>query len=129
MGALAVVGVLAAGVVVRGFVIGRETTLPSGRKAHILRRHIDTGVSAATRGAYGTALVISFCAAREKRDRETEQREVLQYVEQEALARGATTVIVDRHESPNLLFFGCGPAQRSAYVYDGEGEWHGVVDR
>jgi hypothetical protein len=105
--------------------VGHREKLPSGRTARILRVYRDEAVSDRIAGAYGSALVVSYCSSNSP----NEQADVVVFAEQRAGVTGETTVVIDRHENPLVLVLGCGRAKRSAYVYDGGGEWHDVIVR
>jgi hypothetical protein len=107
--------------------IGREEKLPSGEIARILRVYRDEAVADSIPGAYGSALVVSYCATSLGRPLADDSLGIVAFARYHA--GSATTIVLDRHETPWLLVFGCGSASRSAYVYDGSGEWHRVLPR
>lgn len=113
--------------------VGHNETLPSGKKVRILRLYKDEGIAASIPEAYGSALVVSYCVTGAARQLSNEALGILAFAEDRAASIGATTIVLDRHETPSLPLFGCGSARRSAYVHDrnfgDNGEWYRVLPR
>lgn len=113
--------------------VGREERMPSGKTARILRLYKDDGIAASIPEAYGSALIVSYCVTGADRQLSDEALGIVAFAEGRAAGMGATTIVLDRHETPALPFFGCGSAHRSAYMHDrndgGTNEWYRVLPR
>ena len=99
--------------------VGHEEKLASGKTVRILRLYKDGGITASIPEAYGSALVVSFCVTGADKRLSNEALGILAFAADHAAAMSATTVVLDRHETPSLLLFGCGSARRSAYMHEG----------
>jgi len=113
--------------------VGHEERLPSGKTVRVLGLYKDEGVAASIPQAYGTALVVSYCVTGATRQLSNEALGILKFAEDRAAALGATTIVLDRHESALTPLFGCGSPRRSAYMHernnDGNDEWYRVLPR
>ena len=113
--------------------VGQEETLPSGKTVRILQLYKDEGIASSIPEAYGPALVVSYCVTGAARQLSNEALGILAFAEDRALRAGATTIVLDRHETAVLPLFGCGHPTRSAYMrdrnYGGNDEWYGVLPR
>jgi hypothetical protein len=113
--------------------VGHEEKLSSGKTAPILRVYKDEGIAASIPEAHGTALVVSYCVTGAARQLSNETLGILAFAKGRPAAAGATTIVLDRHETPLLLLFGCGSGRRSAYMHDRNNgdtdEWYRVLPR